>query len=237
MINNHESKILLIDDEIELLNLIQTVLTKEGFKKIHTAMSGMEGIELCRRVNPDLIVLDIMLPDIDGFQVCHLLREITFVPIIFLSAKSEDVDKLLGLSIGGDDYVTKPFSPREIAFRIKAHLRRQDYLVKDLKADKRIIEFDNFTIDDQKAEVRKNEQVINLTAKEFQILFLLASHPNQIFSKQKIYDQVWGQNYIGDQNTIMVHIRHLREKIEDNPSVPKYILTVKGLGYKLSVKG
>lgn len=237
MINNHESKILLIDDEIELLNLIQTVLTKEGFKKIHTAMSGMEGIELCRRVNPDLIVLDIMLPDIDGFQVCHLLREITFVPIIFLSAKSEDVDKLLGLSIGGDDYVTKPFSPREIAFRIKAHLRRQDYLFKDLKADKRIIEFDNFTIDDQKAEVRKNEQVINLTAKEFQILFLLASHPNQIFSKQKIYDQVWGQNYIGDQNTIMVHIRHLREKIEDNPSVPKYILTVKGLGYKLSVKG
>lgn len=237
MLNNHESKILLIDDEIELLNLIQTVLTKEGLKKIYTAMSGMEGIELCRRVNPDLIVLDIMLPDIDGFQVCHLLREITFAPIIFLSAKSEDVDKLLGLSIGGDDYVTKPFSPREIAFRIKAHLRRQDYLVKDLKAEKRIIKFDNFIIDDQKAEVRKNEQIINLTAKEFQIFFLLASHPNQIFSKQKIYDQVWGQDYIGDQNTIMVHIRHLREKIEDNPSLPKYILTVKGLGYKLSVKG
>lgn len=237
MINNQESKILLIDDEIELLNLIQTVLTKEGFKKIYTAMSGMEGIELCRRVNPDLIVLDIMLPDIDGFQVCHLLRKITFAPIIFLSAKSEDVDKLLGLSIGGDDYVTKPFSPREIAFRIKAHLRRQDYLVKDLKAEKRIIKFDKFIIDDQKAEVRKNGQVINLTAKEFQIFFLLASHPNQIFSKQKIYDQVWGQDYIGDQNTIMVHIRHLREKIEDNPSVPKYIFTVKGLGYKLSVKG
>lgn len=226
----------MVDDEVELLNLIQTVLIKEGFEKIYTATTGMEAIEVCRREDPDLIVLDIMLPDIDGFKVCNLLREITFAPIIFLSAKSEDVDKILGLSIGGDDYVTKPFSPKEIAFRIKAHLRRKDYLAEELKAEKRIISFDDFSVDAKKAEVRKGQEVITLTAKEFQIFFLLASHPNQIFSKQKIYDQVWGQDYIGDQNTIMVHIRHLREKIEDNPSVPKYILTVKGLGYKLSVK-
>lgn len=226
----------MIDDEVELLNLIETVLIKEGFQKIYKAITGTEGIEMCKSEDPDLIVLDIMLPDIDGFQVCNRLREMTFAPIIFLSAKSEDVDKILGLGIGGDDYVTKPFNPKEVAFRIKAHLRRRDYLVKELKSDNKIISFDDFTIDPERVEVKKGKKEITLTAKEFQILFLLASHPNQIFSKQKIYDQVWGEDFIGDENTIMVHIRHLREKIEENPSSPEYIITIKGLGYKFSVK-
>ena len=160
----------------------------------------------------------------------------TFAPIIFLSAKSDDIDKLLGLGIGGDDYVTKPFSPKEVAFRIKAQLRRNEYIQLSNTEDKRIT-FGNVTIHPSTGEVKKGEEHVTVTAKELQLLTFLASHPNQIFSKSKICEAVWGEDYGGYDNTIMVHIRRLREKIEDDPSNPKWIKTVKGLGYKLQVKG
>ena len=230
-----QKQILLVDDEIEILDLLETVLLKEGFKKIYKASRGTEGIEICKSQNPDIIVLDIMLPDIDGLEVCRRIREFSIAPIIFLSAKSDDLDKLLGLGIGGDDYVTKPFSPKEVAFRIKAHFRRGAYLGLNKTNDNdNKLSFGDIEIDTKRGEIRKNEEIVYLTAKEYQILLFMAKHPNQILSKTKICDNVWGDDYIGFDNTIMVHIRHLREKLEEDPGDPKYIKTIKGLGYKLS---
>ncbi|PQQ66232.1 response regulator transcription factor [Acetivibrio saccincola] len=239
--NLNNKKILLIDDEKDILNLLEIVLIKEGFKEIYKAENGNKGIELCEKINPDIIVLDIMLPDIDGYEVCKRIREFSMCPIIFLSAKSDDVDKLLGLGIGGDDYVTKPFSPKEIAFRIKAHFRRLEHMqfkVNERKRDdyKEIIKFKDIEIDENKAEVKKSGDVLNLTAKEYQLLLYLVKNPNMILSKNSLIENIWGSEYEGYDNTLMVHIRHLREKIEDDPSRPEYITTFKGLGYKF-IKG
>lgn len=232
----NDSKILLVDDEVELLKLMETVLKKEGFQRILKATTGSGGIVLAREEHPDLIVLDIMLPDTDGFEVCRKLREFTFAPIIFLSARSEDVDKILGLGIGGDDYVTKPFSPKEVAFRVKAQLRRKSYFEQAHKEKPVIVRIGDLTLDEEKGEVRKADEPLSLTAKEYQMFLYMAKHPNQILSKQKICDAVWGDEYEGYDNTIMVHMRRLREKVENDPSHPEYIITVKGLGYKLAVK-
>jgi DNA-binding response OmpR family regulator len=229
-------RILLIDDEVDLLNLLETVLRKDGFRKIDKATNGQEGINLCKKNHPDIIILDIMLPDMEGYEVCRRMRQITFAPIIFLSAKSDEIDKLLGLGIGGDDYVTKPFSTKEVVFRIKAQLRRNLYLAQNSREDDKI-QFGDVVIFPNKGEVRVSGKPIPFTAKELQLLIYLAGHPNQIFSKSKICEAVWGEDYIGLDNTIMVHIRRLREKIEEDPSKPKWIVTVKGLGYKLQVRG
>ncbi|WP_221568478.1 response regulator transcription factor [Alkalihalobacillus sp. TS-13] len=232
-----EKKILLVDDEKEILDLLETVLIKEGFETIYKAATGLEGIQICKEKQPDLIVLDIMLPDIDGLEVCRRIREITVVPIIFLSAKTDDVDKLLGLGIGGDDYVTKPFSPKEVAFRIKVQFRRNQYMgINEHQNDERI-EFGDIVINPHHGEVTKGEVQVVLTAKEYQLLLYLAQNANQILSKRHICEKVWGEDYLGYDNTIMVHIRHLREKLENEPGKPAYIKTVKGLGYKLSTRG
>jgi DNA-binding response OmpR family regulator len=233
-----DRKILLIDDEKEILDLLETVLIKEGFRAIYKASSGFESIEICTEKEPDIIVLDIMLPDIDGFEVCRRLRELTLVPILFLSAKSDDIDKLLGLGIGGDDYITKPCSPKEVAFRIKAQFRRTQYLGLDSqKLANQVIRFGDIEIDGKKIEVKKSGIVVMLTAKEYGLLLYLAQNQNVILSKNRICSEVWDDDYIGYDNTIMVHIRHLREKLEDDPGNPKHIITVKGLGYKLQNKG
>ncbi|OFI05050.1 transcriptional regulatory protein YycF [Clostridium acetireducens DSM 10703] len=228
-----EKKILLIDDEEAILDLLETVLKKEGFKNVFKASTGKQGIYMFKEEKPDLIVLDIMLPDIDGYEVCKNIRAISYVPIIFLSAKVEDVDKILGFGLGGDDYVTKPFSPKEVAFRIKAHFRRNIYIEKMAETKEKIIKFGDITIEENKALVKKGDKEINFTAKEYSLLLYLAKNFNQILSKRKIFERVWGEDYMGMDNTIMVHIRHIREKIEDKPSSPKYLITVKGLGYKL----
>lgn len=234
MDNNYNSKILIIDDERELCELLQVYLNKEGFRSVYSAHTGQAGIDRCREVQPDIIILDIMLPDMDGFEVCRKLREITFEPILFLSAREEETDKILGLGIGGDDYITKPFSLKEVAFRIRAQLRRKQYM--DIDKLMRVIKIDNIIINEQANEVTKDGLPVELTAKELQILTLLARHPNHILSKKKLYENIWGEEYMGDDNTIMVHIRHLREKLERDPGNPDLIVTVKGLGYKLSVK-
>ncbi|KKK39238.1 transcriptional regulator [Mesobacillus campisalis] len=230
------NRVLLVDDEVEILDLLETVLRKEGFQQIEKAVTGQEAIALSRKQKHDVIVLDIMLPDMDGYQVCQEIRKGTFAPIIFLSAKSDEIDKLLGLGIGGDDYVTKPFSPQEVLYRIKAQLRRSVYMSESKTEHQKII-FGDITILPDKGEVLKGEEPVTLTAKELQLLVYLASHPNKIFSKSRICEAVWGEDYIGFDNTIMVHIRRLREKIEEEPGNPKWIKTVKGLGYKLEVRG
>lgn len=232
-----DKRVLLIDDDRDILNLLETTLRKEGFKQIYKASTGYESIKLCVKINPDIIVLDIMLPDIDGFQVCQSLRKLTLCPIIFLSAKNDDMDKLLGLGLGGDDYITKPFSPKEVAFRIKAQLRRKEY-DEDLESEREnAIKFGDIVIDKEKSEVLRCNNPVSLTAKEYQILLYLARHPNHIISKRNLYEAIWEDSYLGDDNTIMVHIRKLREKIEENPSSPQYLITIRGLGYKLAVKG
>jgi DNA-binding response OmpR family regulator len=234
MDNSYNSKILIIDDERELCELLQVYLNKEGFRSVYSAHAGQAGIDRCREVQPDIIILDIMLPDMDGFEVCRKLREFTIAPVLFLSAKEEETDKILGLGIGGDDYITKPFSLKEVTFRIRAQLRRKQYMDKD--SSMRVIRFGNIILNQQANEVTKDGLPVELTAKELQILTLLARHPNHILSKKKLYENIWGEEYMGDDNTIMVHIRHLREKLERDPGNPALILTVKGLGYKLSVK-
>lgn len=228
-----DKKILVVDDEEDLLKLLDTVFSKEGFRKIYTAETGQKGLELFENVKPDIILLDIMLPDKEGYEICKKIRETSTVPILFLSAKSEEVDKILGFALGGDDYVTKPFSPKEVAYRVKAHLRRSS--MHENSEDKEI-SFGPFLVNNEKMEVRKNGEILDLKPKELRLFLYMASHPNQILSKEKICDEVWGEDYIGFDNTIMVHIRRLREKIEDNPSEPKFIINVKGLGYKLIVK-
>lgn len=227
-----QKKILIIDDEVDLLKLLKTVLTKEGFKEIYTAENGEDGLNLFRSVRPDLILLDIMLPDKDGYEVCKKIRETSMVPILFLSAKSEELDRILGFALGGDDYITKPFSPKEVAYRVKAQLRRNTM---NLNVENHL-SFGPFQINEEKIEVKKHNIVLDLKPKEFKLFAYMAKHLNQIISKERICDEVWGEDYIGFDNTIMVHIRRLREKIEDNPSQPKYIINVKGLGYKLVVK-
>lgn len=227
-----EKNILLVDDEEDILNILETVLSKEGFQKIHRAETGMDAIEMTKKLQPEIIVLDIMLPDMSGYEVCQKIREFSWAPIIFLSAKADDVDKLLGLGIGGDDYVTKPFSPKEVAFRIKAQLRRQEQMTyRDRKMTQKI-QFDAIEINEAKAEVTKSGEIVPLTAKEYKLLLFLVKNANQILSKEVISEKVWGSEYEDNDNALMVHIHHLRNKIEDEPSKPKYIVTQRGLGYK-----
>ena len=231
-----EKKILIIDDEKDILNLLVTVLKKEGFKNIYTAENGNDGLKLFKEENPDIVLLDIMLPDKEGYDVCKEIRQTSMVPILFLSAKTEEMDRILGLAIGADDYITKPFSPKEVALRVKINLRRNVMMTKvEEKVSK--INFGPFEIDEGKIEVKKNGEIIELKPKEFKMFLYMANHLNQIISKERFCDEVWGEDFIGFDNTIMVHIRRLREKIEDNPSKPKYIVNVKGLGYKLTVQG
>lgn len=225
-------KILLVDDEKDIVDLIEEVLINDGFKNIIKAYNGLDAISLCKIACPDVVILDIMLPDIDGIEVCKKIREFSYCSILFLSSKNDDIDKILGLSSGGDDYITKPFSPREIAFRVKAQLRRQQYQ-SIVPSDSSVIKIGDITIDIEGNRVYKDRNEIELTGREYHLLSYMAQNVNKIIGKERLYEQVWGVYSSICDNTIMVHIRHIREKIEDNPSNPKILITVKGLGYKL----
>lgn len=229
--------ILLVDDEIDILKLLGTVLNKEGFKNVYKAETGSEAINIFKNNDIDIVVLDIMLPDKEGYEVFKEIRQISQVPVLFLSAKTEEMDRVLGLALGADDYITKPFSPKEVALRIKLNLKKN--LMLETKKDedtKEKLVFGPFEIDEDSVEVKKDGKTIELKAKEFKMFLYMAKHLEQIISKEKFCDEVWGDDFIGYDNTIMVHIRRLREKIEDNPSKPKYIKNIKGLGYKLTLK-
>lgn len=234
MLNNQttkENKILLVDDEEDILNVLETVLVKEGFQNIYKATTGNEAIEQAKMLKPSLIVLDIMLPDIDGYEVCQKIREFTYAPILFLSARADDVDKLLGLGMGGDDYITKPFSPKEVAYRIKAQFRRMGYSNQE---EPETLTFGEMEILPIKGEVKKAGKLISLTALEYQLLLFFTRHPQQILSKETITEKIWGNNFDGNDNALMVHIHHLRQKLEKDPANPKHILTQRGLGYKFN---
>jgi len=229
-----EPLILLVDDEKDITDLLEDVLRREGFSNIKKAYNGKEAVEKSRVYSPDIIVLDIMMPEMDGFEACKTIRDFTNCPILFLSSKNDEVDKILGLAIGGDDYITKPFSPREVAFRIKAQLRRLEYKQDGAQVENSgKIKIAPLMIDVEANRVYKGDSEVGLTAREYGLLLYLAENPDKIISKERLYEQVWGEDSVGIDNTIMVHIRHLREKIEDDPSRPKLLVTVKGLGYKL----
>lgn len=235
MILSNNKKVLIIDDEEDIVRLIKTVLIKEGIENVLTATTSKEGLVQFQNNNPDVVILDIMLPDGEGYDVCKQIRNVSNVPILFLSAKTEEIDKLLGFAIGGDDYITKPFSPKEVAYRVKAHLRRAEYShFESLKETK--FKAGPFELDEEKAQLTKNEQVIELKPKELGLMKVFLQNKNKVISKEQLYDIVWGEDSFGMDNTVMVHIRRLREKIEDQPSHPQYLVTVKGLGYKFVIK-
>lgn len=228
-----DRKILLVDDEKDIADLIEEVLRQDSFKNIKKAYTGMDTVQVCREYQPDVVVLDIMLPDIDGIEVYKQIREFSFCSILFLSSKNDDIDKILGLSCGGDDYITKPFSPREVVYRIKAQLRRQQYQSVMRTDVKGLLTVGGLALDRESSRIYKNEKEIDLTGREFLLLSYLMENADKIISKERLYEQVWGEYSSICDNTIMVHIRHIREKIEDTPSTPKQLITIKGLGYKL----
>ena len=224
---------MLVDDEKDIADLIEEVLRQDSFENIKKVYTGMDAVQVCREYQPDVVVLDIMLPDIGGIEVCKQIREFSFCSILFLSSKNDDIDKILGLSCGGDDYITKPFSPREIVYRIKAQLRRQQYQSVMRTDVKGLLTVGGLALDRESSRIYKNEKEIDLTGREFLLLSYLMENADKIISKERLYEQVWGEYSSICDNTIMVHIRHIREKIEDTPSTPKQLITIKGLGYKL----
>ncbi len=225
-----DKKILVVDDEKPIADIIKFNLVKEGFTVV-VAYDGEEAIKMHDNMMPDLMLLDVMLPKMDGFQVCRKIREKHATPIIMLTAKEEEVDKVLGLELGADDYITKPFGMRELIARVKANLRRIDMDGTVETGEVSVIESGNLSIDLDRYEVSKDSEVIELTLREFELLKYLATQENQIFSREQLLKDVWGYEYFGDIRTVDVTVRRLREKIEDDSSSPKYILTKRGVGY------
>ncbi|MFJ7650144.1 response regulator transcription factor [Lysinibacillus sp. NPDC097279] len=232
-----EPTILIVEDEADLANLLKVSLQKEGYKLIHTANSIDKAWSSFQQVKPDIVLLDVMLPDGEGYDLCRRIREVSHIPVLFLSAKNEEIDKILGLAIGGDDYITKPFSPKEVAYRVKAHLRRAGYQIQEITTTTQIttIQVGPFVLNSDETEVHKDGTLLELTAKEVGLMACFMHNPNRILSKETLFERVWSEDFFGSDNTVMVHIRRLREKIEHDPSKPVYITTVKGLGYKLVV--
>ncbi|MFT8316238.1 MAG: response regulator transcription factor [Clostridium sp.] len=227
------NKILIIEDDLSISEMVKNYLKKEGFIAT-TACNGEDGIAVFLKDNFDLIVLDLMMPKLDGIETIKIIREKSSVPILIMSAKDSDVDKAIGLGFGADDYITKPFSMIEISARIKAAIRRSTKYSNN-KQEIQIIKVGDLTVDLSNFLVSKNGQAIQLTSKEFDILKLFIKNPNRVFTKAQIYNLIWEDEYFGDENVINVHMRRLREKIEDNPSNPQYIKTLWGIGYKLEV--
>ncbi|ETP68133.1 response regulator transcription factor [Planococcus glaciei] len=231
-----EPHLLIVDDEPAILHMLTTILTKEGFRSIDTAGSAEEALALSKQTAYDLILLDVMLPERSGFDICPLIRETTDASIFFLTARSSDLDKLSGFAVGADDYITKPFNPLEVAARVKAHLRRRSGK-NPVQAQQTIYSAGPLYINTQSAEVKIDGKPVDLPAQVYQLLLFFCRHPNQLFSKSQLYENVWGEEFLGEDNTVMVHIRKLREKIEQDASSPKLIVTVRGLGYKFVPAG
>ena len=227
-----DGRILLVDDEKDILDLLEEVLRRDGFSCVEKAYCGMDAIRMCREFCPDIVILDVMLPDLDGLEVCKKIREFSYCSVLFLSSRNDDIDKILGLACGGDDYITKPFSPREVVYRVRAQLRRQQYQSASSR-DTGLLAAGPLTLDRESGRAYKEGRELCLTGREFLLLACLMEHADRILSKEQLYEQVWGEYSSICDNTIMVHIRHLREKIEDTPSDPRQLVTVKGLGYKL----
>jgi two-component system OmpR family response regulator len=232
------SKILIVDDDKNLLEVIKYNLMNDGYLVV-LAENGTQAVEIARKEKPDLIILDVMLPGIDGFEVCRILRKEMSVPILMLSAKTDEIDKVVGLELGADDYITKPFSVRELMARVRAALRRresneQHTLSNKLKETREnlIIKGHGLEVDTVRHQVSLKGSVLNLTPKEFELLAFLMRYKGQVFNREQLMEKVWGYTFEGSKRTVDVHIRWLRQKIEDDPDTPKILVTVIGFGYK-----
>ncbi|EKQ58151.1 response regulator transcription factor [Clostridium sp. Maddingley MBC34-26] len=228
--------ILIVDDEKEIRDLVDIYLKSDGYNTI-TACDGLEALNLIKENEIDLIILDVMMPNLNGIEACLKIREMKEMPIIMLSAKSEDIDKILGLNMGADDYLTKPFNPLELVARVKSQLRRFHKFSKKADSsdtnDENIIQIEDLVINLETHEVSLGDNLLKLTPTEFDILSLLAQSRGKVFSIENIYESVWNQEFMTSDNTVMVHIRKIREKIEENPRNPRFIKTVWGVGYKI----
>ncbi len=232
-------KILVVEDEISLQETLAYNLKKQGYE-VETVGDGPGALDITRKSRPDLILLDVMLPGMDGFEVCRVLRQEMATPVLMLTARDDEIDRVVGLEVGADDYMTKPFSMRELMARVKAMLRRvrmmREEMNKNIPAqievDDHLKVFDNLSIDLSRREVFLDAQLLKMKPKEFELLTFLAEHRGQVLSREFILERVWGWDYIGDSRTVDVHIRWLREKIEANPANPTRIMTVRGAGYR-----
>ncbi|MDR2899118.1 MAG: response regulator YycF [Clostridiales bacterium] len=224
-------KVLVVDDEKNIVDIVSFNLKKEGYEVL-TGSDGEEGLKKALEEDPDLILLDIMMPKLDGFEVCKKIREKKDTPIIMLTARAEEVDKVLGLELGADDYVTKPFGVRELMARVKANIRRKAQSVTESnESTEDISAYGDITIDSKRYEVKRKGELINLTRREFELIKFLATQQGQVFSRENLLEKVWGYEYFGDVRTVDVTVRRLRAKIEENPEYPKYVLTKRGVGY------
>jgi len=231
-----EARILLVDDEEAILRMLETVMNKEGFRHVDTCTRAEQALRLVEERSYDLLILDVMLPDQNGFDLCAAIRQRTKAPIFFLTAKGTDFDKLSGFAFGADDYITKPFHPLEVVARMKAHLRRTFRIPG--KAEDKVYDFGRFQVNVDAAELIVDGKQVDCPAQVFQLLVFFCQHPNRVFTKEQIYDHVWKDEYgVFDENTVMVHIYKLRQRIEENPAQPKHLVTIRGLGYKLVTGG
>lgn len=225
------SRILIVEDELDLANIIKDYLVKELYE-VEICTEGDKAIEIFDKFKPSLVILDLMLPGMNGYEICQNIRIKSTIPILILSAKIDEFDKVKGLNLGADDYVTKPFRPRELLARVNAQLRRSQVFNKE---NLEIIDIQNIRIYTKEYKVEKNSRVLDLSRNEFELLVFLSENPKQVFSREQLYERIWGFDSYGDLNTVTVTINRLRQKIEDNPKNPKYILTVWGVGYKFEI--
>lgn len=227
-----KEKILVCDDDKNIVDAIEIYLTQEGYQVLK-AYDGEEAIEKLQKENVHLLIIDVMMPKLDGIRATLEIRKFSTIPIIVLSAKSEDVDKILGLNVGADDYVTKPFNPLELIARVKSNLRRYTLLGNDTKNNQNVCTIGGLTINDETKEVTVDGEHVKLTPIEYNILYFLARNAGKVFSIEQIYESIWNEEAVGADNTVTVHIRHIREKIEINPKEPRYLKVVWGIGYKV----
>ena len=228
------SKILIVEDEESIAELEKDYLELSGFE-VEIENDGTEGLSKALKEDYDLLILDLMLPGTDGFEICKKVREVKNTPIIMVSAKKEDIDKIRGLGLGADDYITKPFSPSELVARVKAHLARYDRLTGSAVEANKVIEIRGLKIDTTARRVWVNEEERTFTTKEFDLLTFLASHPNHVYTKEELFREIWDMESIGDIATVTVHIKKIREKVEMDTSNPQYIETIWGVGYRFKV--
>lgn len=229
--NQGKTRVLVVDDDVNICELLKLYIEREGYE-VYEAHSGKKALELFREVTPDIVLLDLMIPDMDGFQVCRDIRKVSDIPVIMITAKDETFDKVLGLELGADDYIVKPFEPKEVIARLKAVLRRYDR--KDSNVSQEVV-YPNLVVNLSTYTAKTAGQDIELTPKELELLYFLASKPNKVFTREQILEQVWGYDFLGDSRTVDVHVKRLREKIELDNSKWQ-IKTVWGVGYKFEVR-
>lgn len=235
-------KILIVDDEKAIVDILNHNLKREGYETVQ-AYDGEEAVDMVKKENPDLVLLDVMIPKMDGFSVCKTVRQNSNIPIIMVTAKEDVVDKVIGLELGADDYITKPFSVREVLARVKANLRKWDGIELSKKEAENVaeqknslLEFGPLTLDTFKYEAKVSGKSVELTLREFELLKFLATQSGQVFSREELLEKVWGYEYFGDVRTVDVTVRRIREKIEKNPSTPELLATKRGIGYYFNIE-